>query len=175
MSEKNHKQICPFTSRLHETRTLKSRLEGIYILTWWIMTKFVISVSKSRHRLVILRYLRLVWYSSHFKCHIIVPSFSISNLPLYPLFSLSSFSGVKLLLMFDCWIQKFLTFCWLSSMFTKTCLILSWFTGGGYQRIWCTCTVSAILDMGEASKSYIPSESTTNTSRGSTISNYSTS
>lgn len=46
------------------------------------------------------------------------------------------------------------------------------FEGGGRQRTWYTCSISALLDMGKKTKPYLPPKQTIDTPGGSSNGNY---
>ncbi len=79
--------------------------------------------------------------------------------------------GIGSFLVDSAYLPIFSTFT-MKLIFYSRFLILRWFTGGGCQRVWHTSAMSAILDLGKAAKPYVSSQSTIDTSGGSTICNY---
>lgn len=70
--------------------------------------------------------------------------------------------------------KVFLNFFFLVLMTCGLCsihvvLIVEWSAGGGCQRVWYTCSISTVLDMGKETEPHIPSQSPFNSTGGDTI------
>lgn len=63
--------------RLLEMRTWQNKLEGIYILILWTMTKFVVSVFRNRHHLIFSRYISTSWLLCIYIFLFLFPTFGV--------------------------------------------------------------------------------------------------
>lgn len=63
--------------RLLEMRTWQNKLEGIYILILWTMTKFVVSVFRNRHHLIFSRYISTSWLLCIYVFLFLFPTFGV--------------------------------------------------------------------------------------------------
>ena len=68
------------------------------------------------------------------------------------------------------WLSHFST-----SLYSKNLVSirdLLWFAGRGCQRVWNTCAIPTVLDLGKTAKSYISPKQTLDASGGNTIGNF---